>query len=70
MRGSHRALGACLAAVLLATTGLTAGVAGAATGGLPGTGDRSFNPAADSEGNHCVSPEGVDANKCWESPST
>ena len=70
MRGSHRSLGACLAAVLLATTGLTAGAAWAATGGLPGTGDRSFNPAADSEGNHCVSPEGVDANKCWESPST
>ena len=52
----------CLVAVLLATTSLTAGAAWGATGGLPGTGDKSFNPAADSEGNHCVSPEGVDAN--------
>lgn len=50
-------------AVLLATTNLTAGAAWGATGGLPGTGDKSFNPAADSEGNHCVSPEGVDANE-------
>jgi hypothetical protein len=57
------AFGACLVAVLLATTGLTAGAAWGATGGLPGTGDKSFNPAADSEGNHCVSPEGVDANE-------
>ena len=63
VRGSRTALGACLVAVLLATTGLTAGAAWGATGGLPGTGDKSFNPAADTEGNHCVSPEGVDANK-------
>ena len=54
---------ACLVAVLLATTGLTAGATWGATSGLPGTGDKSFNPAADSEGNHCVSPEGVDANE-------
>jgi hypothetical protein len=53
----------CLVAVLLATTTLTAGAAWAATGGLPGTGDKSFNPAANSEGNHCVSPEGVDVNE-------
>lgn len=52
----------CLVAVLLATISLTASAAWGATGGLPGTGDKSFNPAADSEGNHCVSPEGVDAN--------
>jgi hypothetical protein len=63
VRGSQMALGACLVAVLLATTSLTAGAAWGATGGLPGTGDKSFNPAADSEGNHCVSPEGVDANE-------
>jgi hypothetical protein len=63
VRGSQMALGAWLVAVLLATTSLTAGAAWGATGGLPGTGDKSFNPAADSEGNHCVSPEGVDANE-------
>jgi hypothetical protein len=63
VRGSQMALGACLVAVLLATTSLTAGAAWGATGGLPGTGDKSFNPAADTEGNHCVSPEGVDANR-------
>jgi hypothetical protein len=63
VRGSQMALGACLVAVLLATISLTAGTAWGAAGGLPGTGDKSFNPAADTEGNHCVSPEGVDANK-------
>jgi hypothetical protein len=63
MRRSRMAFGACLVAVLLATTTLAAGGAWAATGGLPGTGDKSFNPAADSESNHCVSPEGVDANE-------
>jgi hypothetical protein len=52
---------ACLAAGL-ATTTLTAGTAWGAAGGVPGTGDTSFNPASDSEGNHCVSPDGVDAN--------
>jgi hypothetical protein len=52
-----------LVAVALATTSLTTGAASGATGGLPGTGDRSFNPAADTGGNHCVSPEGVDANE-------
>jgi hypothetical protein len=44
-----RMLGASLVAVLLATS-LSAGAASAATGGLPGTGDKSFNPAANSEG--------------------
>jgi hypothetical protein len=62
-RASQIAFGACLVAVLLATTSLTAGAAWGATGGLPGTGDKGFNPAADTEGNHCVSPEGVDANQ-------
>jgi hypothetical protein len=63
MRGRQMTLGACLVAALLATTSLTAGAACAATGRLPGTGDKSFNPAGDTEGNHCVSPEGVDANE-------
>src|SRR5438105_4465321 len=63
VRGSQMAFGACLVAVLLATTSLTAGTASGATGGLPGTGDKSFNPAADTEGNHCVLPGGVDLNK-------
>ena len=53
----------CLVSLLLATTSLTAYAAWGASGGLPGTGGKSFNPAADSEGNHCVSPEGVDANE-------
>jgi hypothetical protein len=55
---------AFLAAALLSMTSLCAGAAWAATGGLPGTGDIHFNPAADSEGNHCVSPwSGIDANE-------
>ena len=53
----------CLVAVLLATTSLTAATAWGATGGLPGTGDRSFNPAGNTGDNHCISPEGVDANE-------
>jgi hypothetical protein len=53
----------CLVAVLLATMSLTAGVAWGAAGGLPGTGDKSFNPAGNTGDNHCVSPEGVDANQ-------
>jgi hypothetical protein len=52
-----------LVAVLLATTSLTAATAWGATGGLPGTGDRSFNPAGNTGDNHCISPEGVDANE-------
>jgi hypothetical protein len=63
VRGSRMAFGACLLAVLLATTSLTAAAAWGATDGVPGTGDKSFNPAADSEGNHCLSPEGVDVNE-------
>lgn len=62
VRGSQMALGACLVAVLLATTSLTAGTAWGAGGGLPGTGDKSFNPAGNAGDNHCFSPEGVDAN--------
>jgi hypothetical protein len=56
------AFGACVVAALLATASLTAGAAWGAAGGLPGTGDRTFHPGG-SEGNHCVSPEGVDANE-------
>lgn len=52
-----------VSAALLAMTTVSAGAAWAARGGLPGTGDMSFNPAGDSEDNHCVSPEGVDANQ-------
>jgi hypothetical protein len=59
----QRRPGACLVAVLLATLSLTAGTAWGAAGGLPGTGDQSFNPGPRSAGNHCVSPEGVDANE-------
>ena len=55
-------LGACVVAALLATS-WTAGAAWGAAGGLPGTGDRSFNPAGNTGDNHCVSPEGVDANE-------
>ena len=54
---------ACLVAVLLGTASVTAGAAWAATGGLPGTGDKSFNPAGNTGDNHCVTPEGVDANE-------
>ena len=63
VRASHMAFGACVAAVLLATANLTAGAAWGATGGVPGTGLWAFNPAADSEGNHCFTPEGVDVNE-------
>jgi hypothetical protein len=57
------ALGACVVAALLAMAGLSASAAWGAAGGLPGTGDKSFNPAGNTGNNHCVSPEGVDANK-------
>jgi hypothetical protein len=63
LRGSQMAFGACLVAVLLATASLTAGAAWGATGSVPGTGGWSFNPAGDSEGNHCFTPEGVDVNE-------
>jgi hypothetical protein len=57
------AFGACVVAAVLATASLTAGAAWGAAGGLPGTGDKSFNPAGNTGNNHCVSPEGVDANE-------
>jgi len=60
---SRMVLGACLVAVLLATSSVAAGPAWAASGGLPGTGDIRFNPGGDAEGNHCVTPEGVDVNE-------
>ena len=62
VRSSQMTFGACLVAVLLATS-LTAGAAWGATGGVPGTGSKSFNPAGNTGDNHCVSPEGVDANE-------
>jgi hypothetical protein len=57
------ALAACVVAALVATASLAAGTAWGAAGGLPGTGDKSFNPAGNTGNNHCISPEGVDANK-------
>jgi hypothetical protein len=54
---------AVLTLAMLLATGLTAGAAWGAAGGLPGTGDTSFNPGPRSTDNHCVSPEGVDANQ-------
>ncbi|MDQ3899146.1 MAG: hypothetical protein M3319_01375, partial [Actinomycetota bacterium] len=60
---SQTVFGICLVTALLASTTLTAGAAWGATGGLPGTGDKSFNPAGSSGEHHCVSPEGVDANE-------
>ncbi len=57
------AFGACLVAVLLAMTSLTAGAAWGAGSGRPGPGDKSFNRAGHSTRHHCVSPEGVDANE-------
>lgn len=60
---SRMALGASVAAVLLAGTGLTAGAAWGAAGGLPGTGAASFDPGSRVRKHHCVSPDGVDANE-------
>jgi hypothetical protein len=48
---------------MLSALSMSAGAAWAAKGGQPGTGDSSFNPGPHSTGNHCVSPEGVDANE-------
>jgi hypothetical protein len=54
---------AALIAVLLATMASTTGAASAAAGRLPGTGLTSFSPGPRSADNHCVSPEGVNANQ-------
>jgi hypothetical protein len=62
VRRSQIAFGACVAAALLATASLTTGAAWGAASGLPGTGDKSFNPAGSTGDNHRVSLEGVDAN--------
>jgi hypothetical protein len=59
---TRTALAAAVAALSLAVA-VAAGAAWGAAGGLPGSGDTSFNPAGDSEDNRCVSPEGVDANE-------
>ena len=60
-RTKNRMIGTLAAALVAAA--LVPGTSLAAAGGVPGTGDTSFNPAGDSEENHCVSPEGVDANE-------
>jgi len=62
LRGAHSAFAACVVAALLAIASVTAGAAWGAAGGLPGTGDKSFDPGSTGD-NHCVSPEGVDANQ-------
>ena len=59
----HLIGGACVAAALLASMSVSASAAWAAGGGLPGTADKDFNPGPRSTENHCVSPEGVDANQ-------
>lgn len=41
---------------------LAGGEALAAQGGLSGTGDSDFDPASDTEGNHCVNAAGFDLN--------
>ena len=59
---SEVAICIALIAVVLATMSLTAGAAWGAARGLPGTGDTSFDPGPKTTGNHCVSPDGIDAN--------
>lgn len=59
----HRRPNTDLVAVRLSTMSMTAGTARGAAGGVPGTRDQSFNPGPHSTGDHCVSPEGVDANE-------
>jgi hypothetical protein len=56
------ALAAAVAALSLAVA-VAPGAAWGAAGGLPGTGDKGFHPAANSKGNHCISPDGVDGNE-------
>lgn len=62
-RGWQMAFVAIVVGALLSMTSLRSGTAWGATGGLPGTGNSSFNPAGDSEGNHCLSPNGADVNE-------
>ena len=61
-RRSEVAICFALVAVVLATMSLTTGAAWGARGGLPGTGGTSFSPGPGTTGNHCVSPDGIDAN--------
>ena len=56
-------LGICSIVAIMASPVLTAGTAWGASDGLPGTGDKTFNPAGDADGNHCVTSEGRDANE-------
>ena len=59
-RGRKRCVALVVAALTLAP--LTGGAALAASGGLPGTGDRSFSPGHGVD-NHCITPAGTDANE-------
>lgn len=65
VKRTRRILGICSIAAILAIPALTADTAWGARGGLPGTGQKTFNPAGDAEGNHCVTSEGVDANEIF-----
>ena len=53
--------GVCFSFALLAA--LSPAAVFGARGGLPGTGDRYFDPAHHAEGNHCLTPDGIDANE-------
>ena len=59
----QRVIGFCVVAATLALAPLTGGTALAATGGLPGTGNRSFSPGHHAANNHCITPAGTDANE-------
>ena len=59
----QRVIGICVVAATLALAPLTGATALAATGGLPGTGDRSFSPGSHAANNHCFTPSGADANE-------
>ncbi len=50
---------------MLAAVMPVAGTAWAARGGNPGPSDRGFDPASNTEGNHCTTPTGVDLNQFY-----
>jgi len=49
-------------AIVAASLTLGTGTALAASGGMPGPSDGTFDPAQDTEENHCISPNGIDGN--------
>lgn len=51
--------------LFLSVVTLGTGQTWAAKGGNPGPDEGGFNPASDTEDNHCVSPSGVDVNERW-----